>query len=204
MGEEAAHDAAAAPTPAAGDVGWGDAAADEQKSPGEPPGIFDGLDLSDEVKKRLLTATTSDTLHLEHQSLGPEGAGALVGMGHLFVAKQPASAPHMLDALCHLLYPVSAAHTSIFRMDSNFSSHPQSDEVKKRLLAASTSDTLNLEYQSLGPEGAGALAGALVGMGHLSTLELGFNKLGPGGVRALAGPLSMFMGITTLTLSGRE
>ena len=30
----------------------------------------------------------------------------------------------MLDALCLLLYPVSAAHTSIFRMDSNSTSYP--------------------------------------------------------------------------------
>ncbi|KAJ1486866.1 hypothetical protein T484DRAFT_1788210 [Baffinella frigidus] len=35
----------------------------------------------------------------------------------------PASAPHMLDALCHLPYPVSAAHTSIFRMDSHSTSY---------------------------------------------------------------------------------
>ena len=27
-------------------------------------------------------------------------------------------------ALCHILYPVSAAHTSIFRMDSNSTSYP--------------------------------------------------------------------------------
>ena len=28
-------------------------------------------------------------------------------------------------ALCHILYPVSAAHTSIFRMDSNSTSYPR-------------------------------------------------------------------------------
>ena len=28
-------------------------------------------------------------------------------------------------ALCHILYPVSAAHTSIFRMDSNSTSYPK-------------------------------------------------------------------------------
>ena len=27
-------------------------------------------------------------------------------------------------ALCHILYPVSAAHTNIFRMDSNYTSYP--------------------------------------------------------------------------------
>ncbi|KAJ1474241.1 hypothetical protein T484DRAFT_1833152 [Baffinella frigidus] len=34
----------------------------------------------------------------------------------------------MLDALCHLLYPVSAAHTSIFRMDSNSTSYTNGTE----------------------------------------------------------------------------
>ena len=30
-------------------------------------------------------------------------------------------------ALCHILYPVSAAQTSIFRMDSNSTSYPQTE-----------------------------------------------------------------------------
>ena len=32
---------------------------------------------------------------------------------------------HTCYALCHILYPVSAAHMSIFRMDSNSTSHAQ-------------------------------------------------------------------------------
>ena len=32
-------------------------------------------------------------------------------------------------AMCHILYPVSAAHTSIFRMDSNFTSYRKFSQV---------------------------------------------------------------------------
>ena len=34
-------------------------------------------------------------------------------------------------ALCHILYPVSAAHTSIFRMDSNSTSYRQKSEERR-------------------------------------------------------------------------
>ena len=36
-------------------------------------------------------------------------------------------------ALCHILYPVSAAHTSIFRMDSNSTSYPCPHDTRHRL-----------------------------------------------------------------------
>ncbi|KAJ1494534.1 hypothetical protein T484DRAFT_1927012 [Baffinella frigidus] len=41
-------------------------------------------------------------------------------------------------ALCHLLYPVSAAHTSIFRMDSNSTSYPMFPDHMNRQIESPT------------------------------------------------------------------
>ena len=57
-------------------------------------------------------------------------------------------------ALCHILYPVSAAHTSIFRMDSNSTSYPSSsssallsmDGIRRPLRLKMSDTTLSAPY----------------------------------------------------------
>ncbi|KAJ1493303.1 hypothetical protein T484DRAFT_1929448, partial [Baffinella frigidus] len=48
-------------------------------------------------------------------------------------------------ALCHLLYPVSAAHTSIFRMDSNSTSYCPLEEFLSDLFPPSVQITRRSE-----------------------------------------------------------
>jgi len=54
----------------------------------------------------------------------------------------------MLDALCHLLYPVSAAHTSIFRMDFKSTSYVGCYNMQYDRVIGNAGSRLTLDFRS--------------------------------------------------------